>query len=99
MPLIAITADRPTALRNVGAPQTIDQQDLFGRSVKWSHDIEVPPDPREAIDLAANVGRGDVAPAGPVHLNLRFDEPLMPTDAVTSAADGIPGRRDRSMRT
>ena len=39
----------------LGAPQTIDQQDLFGRSVKWSHDIEVPPDPREAIDLATRM--------------------------------------------
>ncbi|MEK7425794.1 MAG: 2-succinyl-5-enolpyruvyl-6-hydroxy-3-cyclohexene-1-carboxylic-acid synthase, partial [Actinomycetota bacterium] len=29
-------------------------------------------------------------PAGPVHLNLRFDEPLMPTHQVTSAADGVP---------
>ena len=91
VPLIAITADRPTALRNVGAPQTIDQQDLFGRSVKWSHDIEVPPDPREAIDLATRMWVEAMSPpAGPVHLNLRFDEPLMPTDAVTSAADGIP---------
>ena len=34
VPLIAITADRPLRLRGVGAPQTIDQENLFGPSVK-----------------------------------------------------------------
>lgn len=30
-PLVAITADRPAAFRGSGAPQTIEQPDLFGR--------------------------------------------------------------------
>src|SRR3990172_1735574 len=71
VPLIALTADRPFALRNVGAPQTIDQQDLFGRSAKWAHDIEIPPDPHEAADLATRLWTEAMsAPSGPVHLNL-----------------------------
>lgn len=82
VPLIAITADRPTELHDVGAPQTIDQRGLFGPTVKWSHDTGVP-DPAlvpsgHAAALAAHlVAEAGDPPAGPVHLNLRFREPLM----------------------
>ena len=36
VPMIVLTADRPEELRGVGAPQTIDQIDLYGRHVVWS---------------------------------------------------------------
>jgi len=83
VPLIVITADRPAELRGVGANQTIDQADLYGRAAKWSHDLE-PPHPGEAAPgwpgaLAARlVSTAREEPAGPVHLNLRFREPLVP---------------------
>ena len=38
VPMLVVTADRPPELRDVGAPQTIDQSHLFGRSVRWFHD-------------------------------------------------------------
>ena len=50
-----VTADRPAELRDVGAPQTIDQTHLYGRAVRWFHD------PGVADDAAAL----DVAVAGP----------------------------------
>lgn len=34
IPLIVLTADRPHELRDVGAPQTIDQINLFGKHAK-----------------------------------------------------------------
>lgn len=80
VPLIACTADRPPELHGVGAPQTIDQQDLFGRAVKWFADPG-PPSKRDRDrwrPLAARaVAESMSSPPGPVHLNLAFRDPLV----------------------
>ena len=82
VPLIVCTTDRPPELRDVGAPQTIDQTKLFGSSVRWFHD------PGVADDAASGTWRSLAAHAygaatgtwpGPVHLNLPFREPLLGT--------------------
>ena len=52
VPLIALTADRPHELRDVGAPQTIDQLRLFGEHVKWFVDL---PEPEATPDLVRYV--------------------------------------------
>ncbi|HSM02919.1 MAG TPA: 2-succinyl-5-enolpyruvyl-6-hydroxy-3-cyclohexene-1-carboxylic-acid synthase [Acidimicrobiia bacterium] len=90
VPLIALTADRPFDLRGVGAPQTMDQQDLYGPTVKWSHDIEAAPDaePARVVALAARLVDAAVSgPAGPVHLNVRYREPLMPGNPPPETPD------------
>ena len=80
VPLLAVTADRPPRLRGVGAPQTIDQVDLYGRAVRASFDAPVP-DPANSSQwrsLARAVWRSSTGAApGPVQLNLPFDEPLL----------------------
>ena len=35
IPMLVITADRPPELQGVGAPQTIDQRELYGSAVRW----------------------------------------------------------------
>ena len=35
VPLLVCTADRPPELHGVGAPQTMDQTDLYGGAVRW----------------------------------------------------------------
>ena len=77
VPMVVLTADRPPELRGVGAPQTIDQIELFGRSVRWFHDAPVPDesDPTSWRPLAQRVFA--TAGSGPVHLNLPFREPLL----------------------
>lgn len=95
VPLIAVTADRPFELRDVGAPQTIDQQGLFGPTVLWSHDTAVPDPtqvaPAHVAALAARlVLEATGPPAGPVHLNLRFREPLITAGPVAAEATVVP---------
>lgn len=80
VPLLVITADRPPELQETGAPQTIDQSGLFGRSAKLSHDSGVPDaDVAGAAHLLALrlYAAAVDAPAGPVHLDVALREPLV----------------------
>ena len=83
VPLVVLTADRPHELRDVGAPQTIDQIHLYGKHVKWFVEMALPEQSEEMIRYARTVCARAVAtaiqaPAGPVHLNFPLREPLIP---------------------
>ena len=103
VPLVVLTADRPPEVRDFGAAQTIDQVRLYGGHVKWFVDMPVPEVSDELLrHVRAIAGRAvataRAGPAGPVHLNFPFREPLLPiTDPgedVTAldpiASDGRP---------
>jgi 2-succinyl-5-enolpyruvyl-6-hydroxy-3-cyclohexene-1-carboxylate synthase len=82
VPLVVLTADRPPELRGVGANQTIDQIELYGRHVRAFVDAPVPGDAPSATDWrlrGIDAAGGSMAhPPGPVHLNVPFREPLVP---------------------
>ncbi|SFB18481.1 MULTISPECIES: 2-succinyl-5-enolpyruvyl-6-hydroxy-3-cyclohexene-1-carboxylic-acid synthase [unclassified Bacillus (in: firmicutes)] len=83
VPLIVLTADRPHELRDVGAPQAIDQIHLYGKHVKWFVEMALPENNVEMIRYARTVcaraaATASMAPSGPVHLNFPFREPLIP---------------------
>jgi 2-succinyl-5-enolpyruvyl-6-hydroxy-3-cyclohexene-1-carboxylate synthase len=99
VPLVVLTADRPHELRDVGATQTIDQLRLYGDHVKWFFDLPEPdvglsPEHVRLVRTAAAraVGTALAEPAGPVHLNWPFREPLVP-EALTSATPAVWGAR------
>ncbi|HEU5471998.1 MAG TPA: 2-succinyl-5-enolpyruvyl-6-hydroxy-3-cyclohexene-1-carboxylic-acid synthase [Actinophytocola sp.] len=79
--LLAITADRPAELHGSGANQTIDQRALFGPAAVA---VDFPVAERRGAQNA--VWRGLVCRAvaqaeqgRPVHVNIPFREPLVPT--------------------
>lgn len=98
VPMLVCTANRPPELLDTGAGQTVDQHHLFGRAVRWF----AAPGPPAAIDGANAVWRSVAArsvaetlgpPAGPVHLDLAFREPLVaegPIEIEAGRAGGAP---------
>lgn len=82
VPMLVCTADRPPELWGRGAPQTIDQTDLYGDVVRGFAEPGPPDDtdpatwrPLAAETYAAATG----SRPGPVHLNLSFRDPLTGT--------------------
>jgi 2-succinyl-5-enolpyruvyl-6-hydroxy-3-cyclohexene-1-carboxylate synthase len=99
VPLLLLSADRPPALRGSGANQTIDQVGIFGGYVRWSLDAPLPaPGPdagRTWRALAAEAVERALGPQpGPVHLNLPFSEPLVPSGATVVLEPEPPSGRD-----
>ena len=96
VPVIVCTADRPPELQAVGAPQTIDQSDLFGPAVRWA----LAPGVAESGQgrVWRSIGARAVAECrdgprgpGPVHLNLAFRDPLVGSPGPLP--EGRPGGR------
>jgi 2-succinyl-5-enolpyruvyl-6-hydroxy-3-cyclohexene-1-carboxylate synthase len=92
VPLLALTADRPPELRGVGANQTIDQVELFGRYVRAFTDAPVPaegPDAGRTWMLLADDAYRTACRPWPVHVNLPFREPLAPAGEVVRFGDAV----------
>jgi 2-succinyl-5-enolpyruvyl-6-hydroxy-3-cyclohexene-1-carboxylate synthase len=94
VPLIVLTADRPHELRDTGAPQTIDQIQLYGGHAKWFADLAEPDPAPEMLRYTRAIAARAAAtarstPAGPVHINCPYREPLVPR------ADGAPAPWDQ----
>jgi 2-succinyl-5-enolpyruvyl-6-hydroxy-3-cyclohexene-1-carboxylate synthase len=109
VPLIVCTADRPPELHRVGAPQTIEQEHLYGEALRASFlpaapELATDDDAgREMVRAAAESLAGDSLDAalgslgggcGPVHCNLPFREPLVPREMPEPIAP-IPGGRPK----
>ncbi|WP_322411434.1 2-succinyl-5-enolpyruvyl-6-hydroxy-3-cyclohexene-1-carboxylic-acid synthase [Microbacterium invictum] len=89
VPLLLLTADRPPELRGIGANQATRQPGLYTGFTRWEGDLPVPTEIDETGDgdqtvmlrrtagEALAAARGEtVRPAGPVHLNLPYRDPL-----------------------
>ena len=93
VPLIALTTDRPPELQGVGAPQTIDQDGIYGSHVRWATTTAVAGTEAsgEAASLAHQaVVRATRPSAGPVHLNVPLREPLEPPAADPATTGLLP---------
>jgi 2-succinyl-5-enolpyruvyl-6-hydroxy-3-cyclohexene-1-carboxylate synthase len=90
IPMLVLTADRPPELRGIGAPQTIDQVELYGRSVRWFHDAPVPDDADPAAWRPIAQRAFGAASGGPVHVNVPFREPLVGTPEALPDPIGPP---------
>ena len=92
-PLLVLTSDRPPELLGWGASQTILQSRMYGVHAKWTLDL---PAPEITADLLRYVratacrafATAAARPAGPVHINLPFRDPLAPEEVPQDMALG-----------
>ncbi|GGE78099.1 2-succinyl-5-enolpyruvyl-6-hydroxy-3-cyclohexene-1-carboxylic-acid synthase [Priestia taiwanensis] len=92
IPLLVLTADRPHELRDVGAPQAMNQLHLFGDFVKVFIETALPEGTERMCHYirstaARGVSTSLTVPAGPVHINFPLREPLVPDLTVTDLWD------------
>lgn len=94
VPMLLLTADRPEELRGIRSNQTTTQPGMFGPAARLTVDVAAPEfgpdgdlirdgsrDPGVLAQRALSAATGFIGgdPAGPVHLNLSFREPLSGT--------------------
>jgi 2-succinyl-5-enolpyruvyl-6-hydroxy-3-cyclohexene-1-carboxylate synthase len=81
-PMLIISADRPFELLECGANQTIRQDNMFGNYTRWNMQLPVPSKETPLKSLLSTIeyalAKTLGSPAGPVHLNQPFREPLEP---------------------
>ena len=83
VPLVVLTSDRPPELRNVGAPQTMSQNQLYADHVKFFVELALPESTPlmlrysfwQGFQLAKRAMSGV---KGVVHANIPLREPLLP---------------------
>lgn len=90
VPLVVLTADRPPELHGCAAPQTIDQQHLYGRFARGFVDLGMPEAAASALRGVRRRAAQMVALAmgpdpGPVHINVPARKPLEPTASADEA--------------
>jgi 2-succinyl-5-enolpyruvyl-6-hydroxy-3-cyclohexene-1-carboxylate synthase len=96
-PLLVLTADRPFELVDCAAPQTLDQNRLFGEYVRRFVEVGMP-DAEEAalVGLRRRITQAVFdtvgAEPGPVHVNVRMRKPLEPATGATPAGIALAAR-------
>lgn len=80
LPMLVLTADRPSELRGIRSNQTTVQAGMYGAAVRRAIDVDAPTGADGDVDaytrLASQAWSAAVDDHGPVHLNLAFREPL-----------------------
>ena len=90
LPLVVITADRPASYHDWGSPQTIFQNGLYAKHVRWATEVAVPrhnPSGGGRLTALRAIQNACGPPGGPVHINWPLEKPLEPPVSGASDAD------------
>ncbi len=82
-PLIICTADRPAYLKNTGANQTINQENIFKNHIRKFTDTGLPNISKNELHsltkkIVQTINIANKIDKGPVHFNFPFEKPLEP---------------------
>jgi len=79
-PLIVISADRPSELTHVGANQSMNQKHFFAEALRFEAHIEAETTSKHVeYQTAKAYSYSTSETPGPVHLNIAFSDPFLPT--------------------
>ncbi len=86
VPLVVLTADRPTEWINQGDGQTIVQSNVFGKHVRYSANFSEHAQTTTEQwyiqrEISTAFAEGATHWKGPIHFNIAFNEPLYKTEA------------------
>lgn len=92
VPLLVLTADRPHELRDIEAPQAMNQIGLYGSFVKKSFELALPESSSSMYHYIRTSAKRAVMlstdmPKGPIHLNFPIREPLIPDFSLSDIWD------------
>lgn len=87
IPLLIITADRPSHIIDVGDGQTIRQNNVYANFIKKSYELPLTLDTDEKFKDAEKIinealNTCNFPQPGPVHINVPFDEPIYNTSSA-----------------
>lgn len=94
IPLIICTADRPPELIDVGANQTINQNNIYRNHIRWFFDVGLPEPIARRIKHIKSIARRAYSESflisrGPVHLNFPFRKPFEPESYTDEISEDI----------
>lgn len=91
VPLIVITADRPSELQGIGSNQTTNQSQLFGSAAR--HFVAI--DAGDSLSWLEDFSKIFDDLDGPVHINIAFREPLLPEDSHSKPVTAVTERQNK----
>ena len=88
VPIVVLTADRPTEWINQGDGQTIVQSNVFGKHVRYSANFSEHAQTTTEQwyiqrEISTAFAEGTTYWKGPIHFNIAFNEPLYKTEEFT----------------
>lgn len=94
IPLLILTADRPAEMIDIRDGQTIFQQDLYGKHARAYFEFPENEGPGIALTTYHNIVQKAVHKslydiAGPVQINIPFNEPFYPEPGIVYGASSI----------
>ncbi|KZE83624.1 2-succinyl-5-enolpyruvyl-6-hydroxy-3-cyclohexene-1-carboxylate synthase [Myroides marinus] len=83
IPMVIISADRPTSKIDIGDGQTIRQRNVYDNHIMYNANLTEEANQENDILINTAINKA-IAQKGPVHINAPFEEPLYNTlDALT----------------
>ena len=94
IPLVILSADRPSELLEIGDGQTIQQENVYGKHILYSANCKEENEQQIFNETEINIALNTALELnGPVHINLPFCEPLYKTvEKVTVQPQNVPAR-------